>query len=263
MIVQPFSYFSQVIQAAGAPAASYVVRTDAYSASLSLAVPFNYFSGSFGMTDYRSDISPSIRGTGTAISFAATGSSPTGTTRANGVTKFSADGYYTSVINSGIAYPFGSSATTRPAAMNMGSSNFVWEGFISFPAAPTGNGISFLGNYGDMNITMNQTPSYIRYLITGDVYADSSTAITKPTNTWVHWAFVRSSNNFYGYWSGSRVISFSSGNTIANTATAAYLGYPAFSLLTASFQDFRVYKGTDKGYTGATITAPQSIVTLA
>jgi hypothetical protein len=29
------------------------------------------------------------------------------------------------------------------------------------------------------------------------------------------------------------------------------------------FQDFRIYKGTDKGYTGATITPPPSMVVNA
>lgn len=269
MIVQPFSYFSQPVPAA-VGGVVYAVRNDAFSSSLVLALPFNFFSGSFGMVDHRSDISANIRGTGTNYYFAATGSSPTGTTRADGTTKFTTEGYNTSVANAGIAYPIGMGSTVRGANLNVGTASFVYEGFIRFPAAPTGNGISFLGAYNNFNFTMNQTPSYIRTLVGtaggADYYTDTATTITKPINTWIHYAFVRSGQALSTYWSGSRVAHnatlLPANTVIGNNTIQTHTGYAGLSLLSASFQDVRWYIGTNKNYTGSTIPAPDSMVII-
>jgi hypothetical protein len=60
------------------------------------------------------------------------------------------------------------------------------------------------------------------------------------------------------------VVTFSGAYTLGtNSPTRLLGGGTGYSTTQAiQYQDFRIYKGTDKGYTGATITPPPSIVTL-
>ena len=263
MIIQPFSYLSQAPVAAVGPVTP-TIRPDAYSAFIAYAQPMNYFSGSFGMTSYLSDIHASIKGSGTNYSFPPSGS---GTIVANGSkTAFAADGYNTSLKISGLQNAGGFGGTVTPADLKMSNSNFVWEAYINTDATISGNGVGMLFAYGDTaNWTFNQSPAYIRFLCgPGDKYLnDSSTGLSKTADVWRHWAFVRSGNNFYCYWDGVRVVNNNYGAiTLGNNNPNRLLGGgPDYSSTqTAQWQDFRVYKGTDKGYTGATITPPLSMV---
>jgi len=241
------------------------IRPDTYASYISYAQPMNYFSGSFGMTSYLSDIHASIKGSGTNYSFPATGS---GTIVANGSkTAFSTDGYNTSLKLSGDQNAGAWGPTTVPADLQMSNSDFVWEAYVNTDATIDGTGIAMLRAYGDTgNFTFSQTPAYIRFLVgPGDYYGDSSTGLDKTGDVWRHWAFVRSGNNFYCYWNGTRVISFSTSTiTIGNNNPTQLLGKASGDATqTVQYQDFRIYKGTDKGYTGATITPPPSMVVNA
>jgi hypothetical protein len=254
----PTAFYQQ--QAPIAAAAGATIRADAYSSFIAYAQPMNYFSGSFGMTSYLSDIHASIKGSGTNYSFAPSGS---GTIVANGSkTAFAADGYNTSLKISGLQNAGGFGSTTVPSDLQMSTSNFVWEAYVNVDATITNIGMLFAyGNTG--NWTFNSDPAYIRYLVgPGDFYADSVDNLAKTANVWRHWAFVRSGNNFYCYWNGTRVISFSASLTVGNNTPNRLLGAgPDYdSVQITQYQDFRIYKGTDKGYTGATITPPPSMV---
>ena len=258
----PTAFFQQ--QAPAAAAAGFIIRPDTYSSFISYAQPMNYFSGSFGMTAFDSDIHASIKGSGSNYKFPVTGS---GTYVANGSkSKFASDGYNTSLKLSGdqIAGAWGS--TTVPSDLQMSTSNFVWEAYVNTDATIAGIGIWMLAAYGNTgNWSFNQTPAYIRYLVgPGDAYADSVDNLAKTADTWRHWAFVRSGNNFYCYWDGTKVITFTQSITIGNNSPTRLLGAGTSYSTTqiAQYQDFRIYKGTDKGYTGATITPPPSMVTI-
>ena len=61
MIIQPFSFLQQATTLAAPPAVTPTIRFDANSASISLALPFNYFAGSFGMGSIISDVSANVR----------------------------------------------------------------------------------------------------------------------------------------------------------------------------------------------------------
>ena len=261
-IFTPTAFYN--IQPPVAAAAGATIRTDPYSASIVYAQPMNYFSGSFGMTNFDSDIHASIKGSGTNYKFAVSGS---GTYQATaGKTKFAADGYVTSLRIGGDQNAGAFGGTVTPADLKMSNSNFVWEAWVNTDATIAGIGLQMLAAYGDTgNWTFSQTPAYIRFLCgPGDYYVpDSSTGLAKTANVWRHWAFVRSGNNFYCYWDGTRVINnnygaITLGNNNPNRLLSGGTGYDTSQV--AQYQDFRIYKGTDKGYTGATITPPLSMV---
>jgi hypothetical protein len=260
MIIQPFSYLAEAPVAAAAAGAT--IRADAYSSFIAYAQPMNYFSGSFGMTNFDSDIHASILGSGTNYKFPATGSGTYQATAAK--TAFAANGYVTSLKISGNQNAGGFGGTVTPADLKMATSNFVWEAWVNTDATISGQGIFILLAYDQTgNWSFNSTPAYIRFLIgPGDYYSDSVTSLAKTANTWRHWAFVRSGNNFYAYWDGTKVVTVSPGAiTVGNNNPNRLLGSGnGDALNTAQYQDFRIYKGTDKGYTGATITPPLSMV---
>jgi hypothetical protein len=247
----------------------YKIRPDKYSDYIAYAQPMNYFSVSFGMTNYMSDIHAAIKGSGTNYYFPISGS---GQVIANGSkTNFAADGYATSMQISGSQNAGAWGPTTVPSDLDMGSADFVWEAYVNTDA-PIGLasnvGIELMSGYGDTgNWTFNQAApnAYIRYLVgPGDHYSDSAYGLPSSANVWRHWAFVKSGANYYCYWNGTRVISFGGGPYTMGVNNPVRLlgGGPGYDQTqTAQYQDFRIYKGTDKGYTGATITPPPSIVT--
>jgi len=237
------------------------IRPDAYSAFIAYAQPMNYFSGSFGMTNFDSDIHASIKGSGNNYIFPASGS---GTYQATaGKTAFASDGYVTSLRLSGDQNAGAWGTATAPTDLQMGSSDFVWEAYVNTDATIINNGIAMLRGYPNTgNWSFSQNPAYIRMLVgPGDFFQDSVSTLPKTADVWRHWAFVRSGNNFYCYWDGTRVINFSSTLTIGLNNPVQLLGQASGdSSQTVQFQDFRIYKGTDKGYTGSTITPPPSMV---
>ena len=240
------------------------IRPDTYSSFISYAQPMNYFSGSFGMSNYLSDIHAAIKGSGNNYNFPASGS---GTLQANGSkTAFASAGYNTSVLIGGAQNVGAWGPTTVPSDLIMGTSDFVWEAYVNTDAV-INTGIQMLAAYSVTgNWNFSQPSPYIRYLVgPSDLYVDSGTGLAASADVWRHWAFVRSGNNFYCYWDGTRVISFTGTPTINTNDPVRLLGAgPGYGTTqNASYQDFRIYKGTDKGYTGATITPPPSMVVNA
>ena len=271
MIVQPFSYFQQqVVTAAGVV---YQVRNDPYSASLITAQPFSIFP-TLGMTSVTQSLDGLIR-TGNLANSAnlkATGSLasylyPSASVVSSGSYNFATnDGYETSISQE-------NSMNCGVVTNAIGSNNFVIEFWFNprqnFANPPFHMWCGGADTSGD-RLTLqwsNLTPDAFRFYVNGTntwtttPNADQGTAIVN--GNWNHVAFVKSSTSVYVYLNGNQIG--------VGTRAASVNAYSILQLggvntgnnsdgLRKNIQDYRLYIGTDKGYTGATITVPNSIV---
>lgn len=252
-------YNIQPPAAAGGP--TYQWRTDAYSASLVLAMPFSEFT-SLGMTSYKQDVSALIKGSGSNVSLVSSGSVyASGSTCSYSTASWSAEGYTTTggITQTGGSM-FGAPTTTT---VNFASSNFVIEAYILIPNKSLNfNSTVFGQNSGDYLLADVSPPNNtIRFYIAG---SGGGSANTWSNNTWYHVAWVRSGNNYYSYVNGVRKNNFSRAGSVPNSPDGFWrlLGYngSANDSVPKITQDFRLYIGTDKGYNTATIVPPPSIV---
>lgn len=240
---------------------TYQWRNDPYSASLVLAMPFSQFS-TLGMTDYKQDVSALIKGTGSNVSLKVTGSNyfPSSSVASYSTASWAANGYTTSGY-AGINTLYGAPTTTT---VNFSTSNFVIECWILLPPSSIGanfNSTVFGQTSGDYLLSDISTfGDTIRFYING---AGTPQAAGWSNNTWYHLAWVRSGNNFYSYVNGTRKHNFTVSGAVNNAPDGFWrlLGYTdSNSTVPKTTQDFRLYIGTDKGYTGATITPPMPMV---
>lgn len=258
-----------------APGPSYSVRTDAYSASLVLAMPYSNFS-ELGMSAYTQSLDGLIRTGNQANSYQirATGSaggSPPGTTGvlfpSASTDTFSGSLWSDEGYTSSLAIAQAQNAGTYVSTI--GSQNFVVEFYINVQGTftnPPFHGHIFGttgGGGGEITIQYSSTPQFRLY-----INGDNSWSLTPNYNlgtnnqNWKHVAIVKSGVNVYVYVNGTRI---GVGTRTLNwpNSTAFILGSTSENDgLSRLIQDYRVYVGTDKGYTGATITVPQSIVDL-
>ena len=269
MIVAPFSFLQQ----AAVAGVSYSVRTDAYSASLVSAQPFSIFS-TLGMTSVTQSLDGLIR-TGNLANSAkmvATGSSatylyPSASVVSSGSYNFGTNSGYTTSIS-------------QENSMNCGivtnaitSQNFVIEFWFN-PRQNFGNPPfhMFCGGADVSGDTLtiqwsNATPDVFRFYVnavntwTTTPNADQGTAIVN--GNWNHVAFVKSGTSVYVYLNGNRIGVGTRSATINNYSFLQLGGVNSGTNndgLRKNIQDYRLYIGTDKGYTGTTITVPNSIV---
>ena len=249
------------------PAPTYVVRTDAYSGSVQLAVPGNLFSAApISMAQYYSDISAVVRGTGTNLVAAPTGSATE--FKSDTPTNFAADGYTTSLFTQD-AGSWGQVSGTRFA---IGTQQYVVEGYFYFTEGfnkpPFWHSVVRQREgvnddwYADIGNGNNATDVRMRFIINGSQFFTANFTIT--LNTWVHVAWVRSAAGaLYGYYNGTRrATSPGSTGNITSTGLVRILGgaSAANDGEAATHQDLRISIGTDRGYNTATITPPPSIV---
>jgi hypothetical protein len=268
MIVAPFSYISQP-----ATGFTYSVRTDAYSASLVSAQPFSIFP-TLGMTSVTQSLDGLIR-TGNLANSAkmvATGSLasylyPSASVVSSGSYNFATNSGYTTSISQE------NSMNCGVLTNNIGAQNFVCEFWFNPRqnfANPPFHMWCFGSDVSGNNLTIqwsNATPDLFRFYVNGVTTwtttpnADQGTAIVN--GNWNHVAFVKSSTNVYVYLNGNRI---GVGTRAATINTTSFLQLGGVNSGTnndgmrKNIQDYRVYIGTDKGYTGATITVPNSIV---
>jgi hypothetical protein len=259
----------QPVAVGPAPGPTYAVRTDPYSASLVLAMPYSNYS-ELGMSAYTQSLDGLIRTGNQANSYKirATGSSaaylyPSASTVSFSASLWSSEGY-----TSSMAIQNEQNAGTYISSI--GSQNFVMEFFINVQAASFGlppfHGHIFGttgGGPGEITIQYSSTPQF-RLYINGDNSWSTTPNYNLGTSNqnWKHVAIVKSGTNVYVYVNGTRIG--------VGTRTLSWPNSTAFILGAQSnndglfrlIQDCRVYVGTDKGYTGATITVPQSIVDL-
>jgi hypothetical protein len=258
----------QPVEVGPPPGPSFAVRTDPYSASLVLAMPYSNFS-ELGMSAYTQSLDGLIRTGNQANSYKirATGSSaaflyPSASTVSFSASLWSDEGY-----TSSMAIQNHQNAGTYISSI--GSQNFVIEFFINVQGTfgnPPFHGHIFGttgGGGGEITIQYSSTPQF-RLYINGDNSWSTTPNYNLGTNNqnWKHVAIVKSGTNVYVYVNGTRIG--------VGTRTLSWPNSTAFILGAESnndglfrlIQDCRVYVGTDKGYTGATITVPQSIVDL-
>jgi hypothetical protein len=248
------------------PGATYAVRNDPYSASLVLAMPYSNFS-ELGMTAYTQSLDGLIRTGNQANSYQIrqTGSAaflyPSASTVSFSASLWSDEGY-----TSSMAIQNAQSAGTYVSTI--GSQNFVMEFFINVQAASFGlppfHGHIFGttgGGAGEITIQYSSTPQFRLYINGTNTWSTTPNYNLGFSNqNWKHVAIVKSGTNVYVYVNGTRIG--------VGTRALSWPNSTAFVLGTTSnndglfrlIQDCRVYVGTDKGYTGATITVPQSIV---
>jgi hypothetical protein len=256
----------QPVEVGPPPGPSFAVRTDPYSASLVLAMPFANFS-ELGMTSYTQSLDGLIRTGNQANSYKirATGSSaaylyPSASTVSFSSSLWSDEGY-----TSSMAIQNAQNAGTYVAELS--SNSFVVEFWINVQGSftnPPFHGHIFGQNAGDaLTIQYSSTPQFRFYVNTANTWSTTPNFNLGTNNqNWKHVAIVKSGTNAYVYVNGTRIGVGTRAATInSGQANQFILGTNSnndglFRLI----QDYRVYVGTDKGYTGATITVPQSIV---
>lgn len=253
----------------------YQVRTDAYSASLVTAQPFSVFS-ELGMTSYTQSIDGLIRTGNLANSYMirATGSAATYlfasasvVSSGSGAYDWSAEGYTSSVSNENSA----NAGVITTATNNIGSSNFVVEFWFN-PRQNHTNPPFHMWCFGSDASSDYLTIQYsvgdlFRFYVNSDNTWITTPTFTDTLGTWYHVAFVKSATNAYVYLNGNRI---GVGTRPASVTTPPSGVWQLVGVnsgnnndgLRKNVQDYRVYIGTDKGYTGATITVPESIVEL-
>jgi hypothetical protein len=245
---------------------TYSVRTDPYSASLVIAQPYSTFS-TLGMTAFTQSLDGLIRTGNQANSYQVrqTGSAaylyPSASTDTFSGSLWSAQGY-----TSSMAIQNAQNAGTWVG--EIGSNSFVVEFFINVQAASFGlppfHGQIFGLSAGD-NLTLqySSTPQFRFYVNTVNTWATTPNYNLGFSNAnWKHVAMVKSGTSVYVYVNGTRI-------GVGTRAASINTGQPNQQILGTNsnndglfrlIQDFRFYNGTDKGYTGATITVPSSIV---
>jgi hypothetical protein len=250
---------------------SYAVRTDAYSASLKLAMPYSNFS-ELGMQTYTSSIdglirtgninnSYMVRLTSSAASYSFASASVVSS--GSGTYDWAAEGYTSSLslYNNSVA------GVITSAAATIGSNSFViecWYRKTENFTNPPFHRQFFGNNSGDYLLNSFSTGNVFRFFVNGDNSWSTTPNATLVNNTWYHVAFVKSGTNVYVYLNGNRIGVGTRASSV-NAPTPAYwniIGNAGSNNDGAggNFQDFRFYLGTDKGYTGSTITVPFSIV---
>jgi len=251
------------IQPAEAAAPSgdvFAFRTDPYSASLFLAVPGSQFS-TLGMSSPLQDVSALIKGVGTNVSLISTGSgqlyASSSVLNYSG-SNWATEGYTTATVTANEknlgALPWNQ--------LNMGNTDFVVEMFLA-PVAPDWANPPFQlhifgHNGGDSLLLQWSTANTLRFYINGDPLNFS---FTRTLGTYYYLAFVRSGSTRSIYINGTRVATNTLSGDFGTEGYCSILGFDgANDSVGKLVQDFRLYIGTDKGYTGATITVPSSIV---
>lgn len=237
------------------------IRTDAFSASLSLAIPGYLFTSpnGFAQTTYRSDISSYIRGTGASYTnLAVTGS---GTYYPSASNAFTSDGYNGSIFVNGAQNQ--GAVVSSDTNFNLSGGVFTIETYFNEPASSNNNrNIIYClnGTAGyDFQVQANNT---FRWITRGNAN-DSSPASTITTNTWYHLAITATANGDTAiFFNGSRVFSGNiSAPNAANTAIQFLGRSDDASTDGFLFNDFRVYKGISKySPLSSSITPPPSMI---
>ena len=243
-------------------------RTDAYSSFLKLAIPGSTFTGL--ITDGFDDVHADIVGSGTNIQYALTGSATE--VNLDTVVKWGADGYGTSVFTQDA----GQWGTATETQLNWSSSDFVIEGYVymdetfarpPFWKVPVRHDKYFVSaDFGNPNPVVAGS---MRMRLTLDTSEKGQTQyvssnVSYNLNQWYHIAWVRTGNQLRYYFDGNNVYatSFSGGSIDTNGTLYRIMRGESITNdgAAGSWQDFRVYIGTDKGYTTETITPPLSMV---
>lgn len=259
--------------------AVYSVRSDTYASSVQLAVPGTNFGSVFEQTNFQNDISKYVRGAGSNVTLIVTSSSatnaciPSSSIVSSGSYAFGTSGNYSTSVfqedGGSIGAVYGSTFS------NFTSTDWVVECWLYMqerlysPADPFHK--SLLRNTdGSFSIDMSfpstgpNSPLFrLRFIRGINQYFSGNQSYN--LNVWYHcaFAFTNSTNTINGYWAGQRILNTggTSGTITSNLWYRVFGGdLGANDGAKGSIQDYRVTIGSDRGYTGATITPPDSIV---
>jgi hypothetical protein len=238
------------------------IRTDAYSASLSIAMPGYLFTNpdGFAQTTYRSDISSYIRGTGTSYTnLAVTGS---GTFYMSASNAFTTDGYSGSMFVNGQQNQGAVAANDNNFEIT--ASAFTIECYFNKLISNSGARAvinSYRGGLSGYSLGINLQDNYIRWVARNTAY-DTST-ITMNTNTWYHAAISSIPNGDTAiFFNGTRVFFGNLSKPDVSTTPIDFLGRAdAGAEPSMLFNDFRFYKGISKySPSSSSITPPPSMI---
>jgi len=249
-----------------AASSSIQIRTDAYSASIKLAMPYSNFS-QLGMSAYTQSLDGLIRENNQSNSYKIrqTGSAAFLYPSASTVT-FSGSLWSTQGYTSSMAIQNAQNAGAITTLV--GANNFVCEFYINVQATfslPPFHGHILGDASGDyLTLQYSSTPQFRFYVNAVNTWSTTPNFNLGTNNqNWKHVALVKSGTSVYVYVNGTRI----GVGTRAATVTAPPSGFYSVLGTTSNndglfrlIQDFRYYVGTDKGYTGSTITVPSSIV---
>lgn len=249
-----------------APAATWQVRTDAYSGSVVIAMP-GTLATELGMTNYYSDISAVVKETGNNVSIVPSGSGAdarlwaSASVVSSGSSDFASNGYETSAFSSGSQ----NVGFLPSGVLPFSNQNFVIEYWINygptgFTQPPYNKGISSPGNSPNVFDFPGFVPRYRVILNDFQYFFPQSQTL----GTWYHVAFVRTGSNLYLYINGTRhSTTFNVGSTNVNASAYHLMGINSGNTndgAPSTFNDLRITIGSDRGYTGSTITVPNSII---
>lgn len=255
------------LQPATAPL--YQVRNDEFAQYIKLAMPYSLFT-SLGMVNFYDNIAGIVSGSGNNLSLVPSGSggsvfTTTSSLVSSGSYDFSNNGYSTSLRISGSQ----NAGVVSGSALSFGSEKFVIETWFNYNEVATGTppfNMFFFGTPDGAQLLTDANRASNTFRLIGST--GTTGAWNQAKNTWFHIAFV-------GYGSGNGSAIYFNGNRIGLGAGGTSIGNPTqgFWRILGNdggnnndgagklIQDFRLYVGTDKNYTGSLITPPQSIVT--
>lgn len=249
---------------------SYQLRNDPYSASLVTAQPFSLFSGQFGMSNYYDSVDGYVRGDNTNYSLVPSGSTSyyfaSASVVDSGSYDFATDGGYTTSVSQENSSNLGVISTSD---YNIGSQNFVVEFWFN-PREAHGNPPFHMWCFGSDVSTDYITIQYsnnnqFRFYVNANNSWSTTPNFIDTLGTWYHVAFVKSGTTVNIYLNGNRIGNGTRASSVNTPPSGRYelVGVNSGNNndgIRKNVQDYRVYIGTDKGYTGATITVPDSII---
>jgi hypothetical protein len=269
------------IQPPSAAGPAYSVRTDSSGSFVQLAVPGTNFGSVFEQTNFQNDISKYVRGSGANVTLIVTSSSATNVCIISsslvnsGSYNFStAGGYSTSVFQEdagSIGAVFGTTFSDFTSTDWVVECWLFMQERLASPLAPFHKSLlrNTNGTFScDMSFPSNQPNSplfRLRWIRGTNQYFSGDQSYN--LNVWYHcaFAFTTSTNTITAYWAGQRIT-----NTASTSGTiTSNLWYRVFGGdmgandgAKGSIQDYRVTIGSNRGYTGTTITPPNSMVIL-
>jgi hypothetical protein len=251
----------------------YTVRNDAFAQYIKLAMPYSLFP-TLGMSNYYDNIAAVVSGSGTSLPMVPTGSNvgtappilqTTSSIVSSGSYNFASNGYSSAVYISGSQ----NAGTVTGSLLDFNTQKWVVECWFNYNEASTNTppfNMFFFGTVDGGSLLLDATRSPSQFRITGaSTNATAGWSATK--NVWFHVAYVGygSGNGSAIYLNGNKIVDGSNGN-IGAPANGYWrvLGNSAGNNNDGAgklIQDYRLYLGTDKNYTGSIIPVPESIVT--
>lgn len=146
------------------------------------------------------------------------------------------------------------------ADFDFGTGDFVVECWLYLLAEPdNSNGLAIVHSASQGGFSVGFQNASTLGILRQAVAWDSTVSYTPPLNQWIYIAVARSSGNVRWYINGSQQGSTLSNSENYSQGTSSGVGGNPFyntSYLNGYMDELRITKGSDRGYTGSTITVP-------